>query len=150
METVQSTLFPHLRSILQFHACGDNTKHTIPCLRRPYIQTHNSMLAEYLTIPRSWRQYKAHNSTLACSWRQYKAHYSALAETTIPRSWRQYKAHYSALAETTYNITIHVTSQCNVFRANLLLHAHNALCIGHPCITRYHNIQISMIFIVLA
>ena len=55
METIQST---------QFHAGGDSTKHKILCSQRLH-ETCDSTLADHITIPRSWRQYKAQHSMLA-------------------------------------------------------------------------------------
>ena len=53
VETIQSKQFracgSHYNSMLvyktQFHADGDNTRHTIPCLQKPH-EAHNSALVE--------------------------------------------------------------------------------------------------------
>ena len=129
--TLAEHTIPDLRSTLQFHARGDNTKYTIPRLRRPH-KAHNSALAEYITynstlvetiqstqfracgghikhtIPclRSTLQFRARGDNtkhrILRLRRPYKPHNSALAEhITITCSWRQHKAYYSTLAEHT-------------------------------------------------
>ena len=119
----------------QFHACDHitiphYTKHIILRSWRPHKahnSANNSALVEHVTIPCSWRQYKAlrgcggrikhtiprlrstlqfhargdnKKHTILRLRRPHKAHNSPLAEhITIPCSWRQYKAHYSTFAE---------------------------------------------------
>ena len=77
METIQRTVST------QFHAGGDNTEH----------KAHNSVLVDHITIPRSWKQYKAHSSTLV--------------ETIQSTTFHACEEHTKQIAEN-YN-TIHTT-----------------------------------------
>ena len=85
--TIQSTLFcacgdhikhtiPRLQSTLQFHARGDNTKHTIlhsgdhikhiiQCACGAHYRFHARGDNIKHTIPHLWRPHKAYNSVLA-------------------------------------------------------------------------------------
>ena len=78
METIPST---------QFHTGGDNTEHNLPCSRK----LHNSTLADHITILHSWRQYKAHSSTLV----------ETIQSTTFRARRKLHKAHNSALVDHT-------------------------------------------------
>ena len=102
METIQSTLVETIQSTT-FRA------------RRKLHKAHNSALADHITIPRLWRQYKAHSSTLVETIQSIKHTIPRLRITlqfysrgnntkhTVPHWWRQYKAQHSMLVKSTQN-----------------------------------------------